>query len=136
MNKSQEIKDLLGIDEGREVSLGDTASLAVDLVISTDREGEERTSHKRGEKVKVVHDYKDGITDRQWMVTDLSNGPFANRLYMGFINYTYVIENSGLRVITKDSNQTKFSSYKTAYSGSGLFTNLAIDGTGCNCQEG
>jgi hypothetical protein len=77
-----------------------------------------------------VHNYKDGICDRQWLATDLSSGPFQNRLYIGYINYGANSIQDGLKVKTKDLTQNSFSAPNTAYLGAGQLSNLQVDTNG------
>ncbi len=78
----------------------------------------------------TTHDYEDGIVDRQWMAVDLSSGPYENNLYVGYINYPFILSNTGLKVKTKAPGQTTFSGAVTAYSGSGQLTNIGVDNNG------
>lgn len=78
----------------------------------------------------IVHDYADGLCDRQWMSVDLTNGPNANRLYVGYINYPYNMSETGLKVKSKLPNETGFSEASMAYNGSGQFTNIGVDANG------
>jgi len=45
-----------------------------------------------------VANFADGICDRNWLACDLTNGPNANNLYVGYINYPSDIQNTGLKV--------------------------------------
>ncbi|PCJ38480.1 MAG: hypothetical protein COA99_11945 [Moraxellaceae bacterium] len=78
----------------------------------------------------TIHNYKDGIADRQWMAVDLSNGPNENNLYVGFIHYPPNMSQTGLKVRTKQEGQNSFSPVQTAFSGSGQLTNIATDANG------
>ncbi len=78
----------------------------------------------------TVLDSADGIADRQWMVVDQTNGPNANKLYVGYINYPYEIANTGLKIKTKLPSETGFSEASVAYLGSGQFTNIQMDSEG------
>lgn len=78
----------------------------------------------------AIANYADGICDRNWLACDLTNGPHANNLYVGYINYTPDIQNSGLRVKVLAPASTTFSAPNLAYAGSGQLTNIKVDGNG------
>jgi hypothetical protein len=61
------------------------------------------------------------------MSVDLTNGPNANRLYVGYINYPHIMAESGLKVKSKLPNEQGFSQATMAYNGSGQLTNIAVD---------
>lgn len=77
-----------------------------------------------------VHDYLDGICDRQWMAIDLTTGTNQNNLYVGYINYPYNLTQTGLKVKTKAGGQSTFGSAKMAYPGNGQLSNLGVDKNG------
>ncbi|NTW31551.1 MAG: T9SS type A sorting domain-containing protein [Bacteroidetes bacterium] len=79
---------------------------------------------------QVVHNYYDGICDRNWLAVDFSNGSNANKLYVGYINYPYNTLNTGLKVKTKAPSATAFSAEVKAYAGNGQLSNLMVDGNG------
>lgn len=70
----------------------------------------------------------DGICDRQWMAVDHSNGSNANRLYIGFVNYTSNF--GGLKVRSKAASATSFGNLTTMVSGNYQLSNLAVDKNG------
>ncbi len=78
----------------------------------------------------TVHNYADGNCDRDWLAVDLTNGPNANNLYVGYINYPYNTLATGLKVKTKTLSSTVFSTPATAYPGTGQLSNLLVDGNG------
>lgn len=78
----------------------------------------------------IVHDFGDGLCDREWMSVDLTNGPNANRLYIGYINYPFNMAETGLKVKSKLPNEAGFSDANLAYNGTGQFTNIGVDGNG------
>lgn len=78
----------------------------------------------------TVYNYMEGVSDRQWMAVDLSNGVNQNNLYVGYINYPFNNQQSGLRVRSKLSGQNSFSPAVTAYAGGGQLTNIGVDSNG------
>lgn len=78
----------------------------------------------------VVHNFEEGITDRQWMSVDLSSGSNQNNLYIAYVNFTFNIAQSGLKVKTKLAGQNTLSNAVTAYAGNGQLTNIAVDTNG------
>ena len=78
----------------------------------------------------TIHNYEDGISDRQWMAVDCSNGPDEGNLYVAYINYPFLINNTGLKVKRKSAGQSAFSNAVTAYAGNGQLTNIGVDQNG------
>lgn len=77
-----------------------------------------------------VLDVADGIADRQWMAVDRTNGPFRDNLYVGYINYPFDLQQTGLKVKVKTPGSNSFSAETVAYQGSGQLTNIATDANG------
>lgn len=80
--------------------------------------------------IQAIHNFADGICDRQWLAIDHSNGPHQNKLYIGYINYPSNLQQTGLKVKSKAKNQTSFSNAATAYPGNGQLTNILVDKKG------
>lgn len=76
-----------------------------------------------------VYDADDGIADRQWMAIDLE-GANENDLYIGYINYPFDLQQTGLKVKRKAASSNSFSPQTLAYSGNGQFTNIGLDKSG------
>ena len=74
-----------------------------------------------------VYDFEDGVADRQWMAVNLSDGPNQNDLFIGYINYPFNLQNTGLKVKRKAAGQSNFSPEVTAYPGNGQLTNITFD---------
>lgn len=78
----------------------------------------------------TTYDYEDGIADRQWMAVDHSGGPHHGNLYVGYINYPFNTQNTGLKLKRKTSLQSGFGPENLVYPGNGQLTNLLVDQNG------
>ncbi len=79
-------------------------------------------------QIQNIANFKDGVSDRQWMAIDHSNGPHANKLYLGCVNYTATF--GGLKVRSKAQNASSFGPFATAVAGNYQLSNVAVDQNG------
>jgi hypothetical protein len=70
-----------------------------------------------------------GLTDRQWMAVDMSNGSFNNRMYLAFLSIK-PDGASGLFVKTFNYDNMAFENSVMAYGGAAQSTNIGVDGNG------
>ncbi len=74
--------------------------------------------------------YFDGITDREWLAVDNTNGPNQGNLYCSFVNFPAGSAPTVEAIKVKTPAATSFGPMVAAYTGSSQFGNVEVDKNG------